>query len=347
MKLIKVQASRPYDILIEKGSIFDVSRFIPDVFAPPRKICVITDSTVGLQYAEGVISNLKEAGYDTFKISFPAGEHSKTITTYSSIIEALGDEGFTRGDLVLGLGGGTVGDIAGFVAGTYMRGVNYIYVPTTLLAIIDSSLGGKTGINMLGGKNLAGVFWTPSIVVVDPQVLETLSEDSLRDGLAEALKTAIISDSGLVGAIKDRNYTHVIDRCISIKRPLVEVDEYDTGLRQLLSFGQTIGNCLEKLSSFSISHGEAIAKGLVAESRAAYQSGYSKTDVTGEITRLLSDFDFDTDINYDPEDIYRLALMDKKIRDGFVNIVVPEVIGKCAIRKIRLSDYEDYIMSAF
>ena len=346
MKTVKVQSSRPYDIIIEKGAINDVAKFIPDILSAPRKICVITDSTVRTQYAEVVTASLRNAGYDTFKILFPSGEHSKNLTTYSNMLDALSDEAFTRGDLILALGGGTVGDIAGFVAGTYMRGVNYIYVPTTLLAIIDSSLGGKTGLNLIGGKNLAGIFWTPSVVIVDPLVLETLPEDNLRDGLAEALKFAIISDSSLVTPIKDRNYSYIIDRCISIKRPLVEVDEYDTGLRQLLSFGALIGNAIEKLSSYSTSHGEAIAVGMVAEARAAYNAGYSKVDVTSEIENTLNDFGFDTEINYKGEDLYRLALLDKKIRDGFVNIIVPDVIGKCSIRKITLPELENYVMSA-
>lgn len=346
MKTIKVQSHRPYDIIIEKGAINDVAKFIPDILSPPRKICVITDSTVSGQYSEVVISSLKEAGYETFRILFPSGEHSKNLTTYSNMLEALGEEDFTRGDLILALGGGTVADIAGFVAGTYMRGVNYIYVPTTLLAIIDSSLGGKTGINLLGGKNLAGVFWTPTTVIADPTVLETLPEDLLRDGMAEALKFAIISDSSLITPIKDRNYQYIIDRCLSIKRPLVEVDEYDTGLRQLLGFGSLIGNAIEKLSSYSISHGEAIAIGMVAESRAAFNGGYSRADVSGEIEKTLNDFGFDTELEYTEEEIYPLALLDKKIRDGFVNIIVPDVIGKCSIRKITLSELENYISSA-
>ncbi len=347
MKTVRVSTSRPYDIIIDKGALSDVANYIPENFAPPRKICLISDSTVNTSYSAPIKKSLTEAGYEVFKILFPSGEHSKNLTIYSNMLESLADEGFNKSDLILVLGGGTVGDIAGFVAGTYMRGVNYIYVPTTLLSIIDSAIGGKTGINLLGGKDLAGVFWNPSLVVVDPLVLDTLPEETLKDGMAEALKCAVVSDASLVSHIQDRRYDYIIDRCLSIKRPLVEVDEFDTGLRQLLSFGHTFGNVIEKVSSYNVSHGQAVALGMIAEAKAAFKAGYTNADISEELYKILEDLGFETEFRYRYNDVYSQAMKDKKIRDGFMNIVVPDVIGKCSIRKITVAELQEYIKAAF
>ena len=343
MKTFRVATSRPYDIIIEKNSLQDVAKFIPDRFSAPRKICIITDSTVNMKYADIVTESLKEAGYTTFKLLFPAGEQSKNITTYSNMLDALADKEFTRSDLILALGGGTVGDLAGFVAGSYLRGINFIFVPTTLLAMIDSSLGGKTGINLLGGKNLAGLFWNPSLVLADPTVLDSLQEKTIRDGLAEALKFAVVSDSSLIPHILARNFSYIIDRCISIKKPLVEVDEHDTGLRQLLSFGHTISPAMERMSHYKLSPGQALAKGMLGEAKAAYNSGFCRTDISGELASILEELGFDTEITFDKEALYHTALMDIKVQDGFMTIIVPDVIGKCSIRKITLAELKTFI----
>ena len=266
MKKFTVSTSTPYDILIGHDLISKIGEFLKPVFSP-RHVCVITDSTVNGLYAQVVMSSLIESGYQTSKILFPSGEHSKNLTTYSNILEALADEGLTRSDLVLALGGGVVCDLAGFAAGTYMRGINYVVVPTTLQASIDTAIGGKTGINLLGGKNLAGVFWQPSLVVCDSKIYETLPNEILLEGIAEATKNAVIAEAGLLDQIRKHNYEYVIERCISIKKSLVEADERETSLRQLLNFGHTIGHGIEKLSSYTVTHGQAVAKGMIAEAR--------------------------------------------------------------------------------
>ena len=286
---------------------------------------------------------MKDAGYSTFKLLFPTGEHSKTLNTYANMMDALADEGFSKSDMILALGGGTVAELSAFIAGTYMRGIGYIYVPTTLHAIIESSLGGTAGLNLLGKKNLAGFFWSPSFVIADTQVLDTLPQDSINDGLAEALKYAVISDSSLITHIIDRNYAYIIDRCLFIKKPLVEVDENDTGLRQLLSFGHTVGDALEKMSSYNLSSGQALATGMLAESKAAYKAGYCRADVSEELAKTLESIGFDKDYDLDLDELYKISLSDNKIRDGFMNIIVPEVIGKCSIRKITMPELKSYI----
>ena len=265
------------------------------------------------------------------------------MTTYSNILEALADEGLTRSDLVLALGGGVVCDLAGFAAGTYMRGINYVVVPTTLQASIDTAIGGKTGINLLGGKNLAGVFWQPSLVVCDSKIYETLPNEILLEGIAEATKNAVIAEAGLLDQIRKHNYEYVIERCISIKKSLVEADERETSLRQLLNFGHTIGHGIEKLSSYTVTHGQAVAKGMIAEARGAYALGLTPNDISGELTEILKEFGFDTSLDYNAKDIYKLALKDKKIRDGQINIIVPDSIGKCTLRKLSLPELNELI----
>ena len=346
MKNITISTKRPYAVLIENGALEHIADYVKTRFSPPRRICVVTDSKVSPIYAEKIMSSLNSNGYSAYRINFPAGEHSKTPTTYINILESLAERGITRTDALLALGGGVVGDITGFVAGTYMRGIEYIYVPTTLLAAIDSSIGGKTGVNLLSGKNLAGLIWQPSLVVTDPTIIETLSEDSLKDGLAEALKDAVVSDGGLVSHILDRNYEYIIDRCISIKKSLVEVDEMDTGIRQLLNFGHTLGHGIEKLSSYSVSHGQAVVKGMIGEARAAYLMGYSSTDISQELIRIAEELDFDSTLDYDPDKLYEQALMDKKIQDGKINMIIPDVIGRASLRKLTLDELKDFIAKA-
>lgn len=346
MKKITVSISKPYDIIMEEDALKDVSQFLLDKYPIPRKICVMTDSFVGSIYGDQVLESLRGAGYTAFKVVFPAGEHSKNITTYSNMLESLADEGITRSDLILALGGGVVGDIAGFVAGTYMRGIDYVYSPTSLMGITDSAIGGKTGVNLLGGKNLSGIFYPPALVIFDPKTLETLPEDARRDGLAEAVRSGVVSDGSLIHQIESGNFDYIIDRCISINKTLVEVDEFDKGLRQLLGFGHTLSHGLEKLSSYTISHGAAVAKGMVAEARACAAMGYSKTDISKELDKILTKLGFDTGIYYEPEELFEITLRDKKIKDNAINIVVPEVIGKCSLKKISLVELKAFIEAA-
>ena len=294
-------------------------------------------------YSQVVLSSLIENGYQVSKIVFPAGEHSKNLSTYSNILEALAEEGLTRSDLVVALGGGVVGDIAGFAAATYMRGVRYIQVPTTYLAAVDSSVGGKTGLDLLSGKNLAGAFWQPSMVICDYKTFESLPEEELLDGIAEAVKSAMVAEDSLFSRILENDYEYVIGRCVSIKKSIVEADERDTGMRQLLNFGHTVGHGIEKLSEYSISHGHAVAKGMVIEARAAYKMGLTETDTSSYLIEILEKCGFDLSVPYTSDDIYPYAMNDKKINGDSITVVVPEAIGKCRLHKISLSELKTYL----
>ena len=342
MKKFVVSTATPYDIIIGKDLIKDAGVYI-NTCIPPCKLCVITDSTVNNIYAQVLLTSLMEHGYQTSKIVFPSGEHSKNLNTYSNILEALADEGLTRSDAIIALGGGVVGDMAGFAAATYMRGIPYVQIPTTYMSAIDASVGGKTGINLLCGKNLAGAFWQPAMVLCDYKTFDSLPAVKLMDGIAEAVKSAVVAEGALIDRIKDNDYEYFIERCVSIKKSVVEADERDVGLRQLLNFGHTVGHGIEKLSAFSISHGQAVAKGMVVEARAAYKSNLTNVDISDSLTEILTEMGFDLSVTYAADELYHYALMDKKISGDKITMVVPESIGKCRLQKISLSELRKFI----
>ena len=342
MKKFVVSTSIPYDIFIGKGILNQAGLLVRNALEP-CKLCVVTDTNVNGLYSDILIKSLEDSGFTVSKVVFPAGEHSKSLSTYSNILESLADEGLTRSDGIVALGGGVCGDIAGFAAATYMRGIPYVQVPTTYLSAIDASIGGKTGINLLCGKNLAGAFWQPSLVLCDYGTFDTLKDIKLMDGISEAIKHAVVSDATLIPHIINKNYEYVIERCVSIKKSVVEADERDTGLRQLLNFGHTVGHGIEKISSFSVSHGQAVAKGMIAESRASYKMGLTKTDITPELTEILESQGFDLTLPYAESDLYRYALMDKKISGDKINMVVPDSLGKCHLQKISLDELKAFI----
>lgn len=342
MKKFVVSTDKPYDILIGRDLLKDAGAYISQRI-PSCHLYVITDSTVNSIYAQVVMTSLMEHGYRVSKVVFPSGEHSKNLSTYSNILEAMADEGINRSDGIVALGGGVVGDMAGFVASTYMRGISYVQIPTTYMAAVDASIGGKTSINLLSGKNLVGSFWQPSLVLCDYKTFDSLPRTKLADGIAEAVKCAVVAEDSLISPIMEHNFEYVIERCISIKKSVVEVDERDTGLRQILNFGHTIGHGLEKLSAFSIPHGHAVAKGMVIEARAAYRLGLTDMDISGELTDIFTKLDFDLSVDYSLEELYRFALMDKKISGDKITVVIPESIGKCRLQKISLSELRKFI----
>ncbi|XVG95886.1 3-dehydroquinate synthase [Eubacteriales bacterium KG125] len=345
MKKYEISTANPYNIYVAEGILSNSGKLINEILEP-CKIAIITDTNVNGLYSQVFITSLIEHGFEVSKIIFPSGEHSKNINTYSNLLEALADEGISRSDAIAALGGGVVGDISGFAAATYMRGIKYIHIPTSFVASIDSSIGGKTGINLLSGKNLAGAFWQPSLVICDPKVLETLPEPQLFEGVAEAIKIGITSDSGLINKVLEHEYTYVIERAISIKKSIVEADERDVGLRQILNFGHTIGHCIEKASSYNISHGNAVAKGMAAEAKASALMGFTSQETADEIAEILEKAGFDLSIDYKLDDLYHYALLDKKISMGKITIVVPNKVGQCHLAKISVPELRAFFEKA-
>ncbi len=342
MERFTVTTERTYDILIGHDILQSCGEFIRECIKP-CKVCLVTDSRVNTLYADTVITSLADNGYTTTKVVFPEGEHSKNVSTYSNILESMAEEAFSRSDLIIALGGGVVGDLSGFAAATYLRGIDYIQIPTTYLAAVDSSVGGKTGVNLISGKNLAGAFWQPSMVICDYATFNTLDEATLLDGASEAIKSGMIMEKPLIDKVLQKDYGKVIERCVSIKKSVVEADERDTGMRQLLNFGHTIGHGIEKLSSYRISHGHAVAMGMVAESRSAFRMGLTEFDAGDFLAETLTQCGFDLTLAYTASDLYKYAKNDKKIRGNSISMVIPEAVGKCRLQKISLSELEKFI----
>ncbi len=311
-------------------------------------IAVITDSKVGPLYMDKVCETVREAGFQVYSMEIPEGEESKNGETYLRILEFLADSSLTRTDGVIALGGGVVGDIAGFAAATFLRGVKVIQIPTTLLAAVDSSVGGKTAINLKAGKNLAGAFHQPALVIQDPEFLKSLPDDTFTDGMAEVIKYGVLTDSELFWRLKDVKAVRedpepIVERCVAIKKKFVEEDELDTGVRQMLNLGHTIGHAVEKLSGFSVSHGRAVAKGLDMMAEIALRQGWCDGKTRGEIREMLLLWGFDLETEFSKDEIYSAISGDKKRKGSFIDIVVPVEIGRCVLKRLSMDQLREIL----
>ena len=251
----------------------------------------------------------------------------------------------TRSDAVVAFGGGVVGDLGGLSASLYLRGVKYVQVPTTLLASVDSSVGGKTAIDIPAGKNLVGSFYQPSLVCCDTALMDTLAPEIYRDGCAEVIKYGMILDAGLYDTRHTLPFDReaVVARCVEIKRDVVQQDEFDNGIRGLLNFGHTFGHAIEKLSDFGISHGEAVAKGMVIAARMAPLCGLC--DVADELSALLVRYGFDVGCPYGAQEIYDALLSDKKRRGGNISVVLPRSVGDCTLVTMPVEDLKELLQN--
>jgi 3-dehydroquinate synthase len=335
MSIIKVKTSGEYDVKIERGLISRVGETLGDMLKS-RKILIITDDIVESLYLKKVTKNLEK--YSVF--TFPNGEKSKNIHTLSEIYATAARENITRSDLIIALGGGVVGDIAGYAAATWLRGIDYVQIPTTLLAQIDSSVGGKTAIDIPEGKNLVGAFKQPKMVICDPDTLKTLPENILADGVGEAIKYGMIKDAELFAKLKNHNIGNIfeiiysiIERCVEIKRDVVEADEFEKGERMLLNFGHTLGHAVEKLSNFSVSHGSAVAIGmcLITKKYAPCLTNGLEECIMNYLLPVSADFSVDELIN--------VTKLDKKRSGDSIRFIVCEKIGFGEIRCEKVKDF--------
>ena len=347
MTTVRVSASRSYDILIGEGLMGDVGAQMAARFKSCR-VCVIADDTVAALYAGGVTASLRAAGFDVSLFTFPHGEAQKTLLTLSDMLEFMAGERLSRTDMVLALGGGVVGDMAGFAASVYARGIRFVQVPTTLLAAVDSSVGGKTAVNLRAGKNMAGVFAQPSLVVCDTGVIRALPKALLPDGAAEIIKYGLLSDPELFGWMRRgelmERLDEIVARCVTIKRDIVNEDEFDTGLRQTLNLGHTLGHAVEKCSGFTISHGRGVAIGMALIARAAAKKGYlADGAVIGALREALEANELPSSSPYGADELYDAALLDKKRASGAITLVVPREVGRCDLVKVPLDELKGWI----
>ena len=331
------------EIHIENGLLSRAAAVIGETFSPSR-IHIVSDSTVAPLYLQKLEQQFTLPVTHTV---IPAGEEHKRLATVEGIYHDLLANGMTRKDLIVALGGGVVGDITGFAAATFLRGISLCQIPTTLLAQVDSSVGGKTGVDMPEGKNLVGAFYQPRLVLIDPAVLATLPEQTFADGMAEVIKYGYISNRDILDMVSAPDYKQniesIICECVKIKRDVVTIDEHDTGLRMILNFGHTIGHAAEKLGNYvDLTHGQAVAVGMVAAMRLSAFLG--NEDLTGRLIEILKHIGLPTELKYDREDIYRSLLSDKKKFGATVNFILVREPGRAEITPIDAEKLHEYVL---
>lgn len=348
MTAIEVNASKAYTVRIGSGLLPELGQRIAEL-GGARRVCIVSDSTVWPLYGPAADASCHLAGLETCCFVFPAGEASKNGNTFLELLGFLAENRLTRSDLLVALGGGVVGDLTGFAAACYLRGIRFVQVPTTVLAAVDSSVGGKTAIDLSAGKNLAGAFWQPSLVLCDTDTLNTLPEDIFLDGCAEVIKTAILFDEPLFmelvrdGLNFDRE--RVIAACVAHKRDIVQADEFDRGARNLLNLGHTFGHAVEKRSDFTVSHGRAVAIGTAIAARSAVHTGHCTQATATRIMWLLQKFGLPIFTRHTAAELADAALSDKKRSGDTVNLILPKRIGECAIVSTPVSGLESLIQS--
>ena len=319
VQTIEVHTAPAYEVTIGAGLLRECGARLKTVLGGCR-IAVVADSNVAPLYLETVCASLRDAGFAVCSYVFPAGEAHKNFTTLSAILEFLAESQLTRTDCVAALGGGVTGDMAGFAAASYLRGIRYVQLPTTLLSAVDSSVGGKTAIDLAAGKNLAGAFLQPAAVLCDT--------DCLR-----SLPAAVFEDGTLTDAPAE-----IIARCIRYKAGVVERDEKEQGERRKLNLGHTVGHAIEKCSGYAIPHGHAVAAGLAVMARASERLGWAEPGVSARIAACLEKNGLPTGTDYPAEALAQAALADKKRSGDSITIVVPKAIGDCELKRIPVTE---------
>ncbi len=320
-----------YDIYLERGALSSAKEY----FNLERNVLIVTDTGVPREYAETVASQCREA----ITVVFSEGEASKNFDTYKSILEALVKGDFTRTDCVVAIGGGVVGDMAGFAAATFMRGIDFYNIPTTVLSQVDSSVGGKTAIDFDGYKNIVGAFHQPKGVIIDPDTLKTLPDRQISNGLAEAVKMALTHDAELFEMIEcdDFDIDTVIERSIKIKRCVVEADEKESGLRKVLNFGHTVGHAIES-NTPTLYHGECVALGMLP---------MCSKEARERLIPVLKKLNLPVRIECDTQKIIETMSHDKKMAGDMISVVKVENIGKFSIENSKFSDFADSIRAVY
>lgn len=342
MNTVTVNASKTYDVRIGSGLLPQLGAEVKKL-GKAQKICIVSETTVYPLYGKTVADSLERAGFSVVSFVFPAGEESKNGTVFLQLLNFLAESGLTRSDIIVALGGGVTGDLTGFAAASFLRGIRFVQVPTTLLAAVDSSVGGKTAIDLPAGKNLAGAFCQPSLVLCDTDTLNTLPADIFRDGCAEVIKYGILYDPALFSHLEEKGLDFdqeaVITRCVELKRDVVMEDEFDTGARMKLNLGHTIGHGVEAKSNFTLSHGKSVAIGMAIVSRAC------GCPDTPRILAILRQFGLPVSTDDTADEILSFALSDKKRSGNLVKLILPNAIGDCVIVPTPVEKLKSFIQA--
>ncbi len=346
MRKVVVNTETPYEVLIGAGLLARSGELIAEAVPKGKKVALFSDDVVYGLYGAAAENSLRAAGKEPRAFVFPHGESSKRAKYYLAGLDFLAANGFDRTDAVAALGGGVTGDLAGFVASTYLRGIAYAQIPTTLLAQVDSSVGGKTGIDLDAGKNLAGTFWQPRVVIADTDVLKTLPESEVANGTGELVKYAVL-DGGKMYSLMAEGYAGreelAVALAVDIKRRIVEADEKEGGVRRLLNLGHTVAHAIEKLSDYTVGHGSAVATGIAYIARASRKYfGLSSLDYDA-VVALLKKYSVNEYASYSAKELCAAAAVDKKTAGSDINLVVIGKIGGCRTEKIPLTELEGYL----
>lgn len=336
---LEIKTARPYSVIIEKGLVDRVGEQVLEGRKPGAKAMLISDTNVFPLYGDRVKTSLEKAGFPVSTFVFPAGESSKQIATVCEMYRALAEHDFTRTDFIVTLGGGVAGDMGGFAAATYLRGIAFYQVPTSLLSQVDASVGGKTGVDLPFGKNLVGAFHQPDGVFTDPETLETLPESFFRDGMGEVIKYGCIADAPLFEALEAgtalEDQGDVLTRCIRCKKELVEEDTKDTGRRMILNFGHTFGHALEKLHNFQeLTHGEAVGIGMVMACQVGECLGITPAGTGERIISVLQRYGLPTQDRFSWEQVVDATALDKKSDGNILRLILLSKIGESVIHPI-------------
>lgn len=346
MEIVKVTASKEYNVHIGTGFLDKIGEKICEIKKPCR-VVLVSDDTVYSLYGKKVKKSLEISGYKVYEYVFLHGEDAKSLENFGKIQEFCAENSITRTDLFIALGGGVTGDLTGFVASTYLRGVDFVQIPTTVLSMVDSSVGGKTAINLNAGKNLCGAFYQPIAVYADCETLNTLPQETFNEGCAEIIKYGMILDADFLTYLSKNsireNIEYTIKRCVEIKRDVVEHDEFEKGERKLLNFGHTIGHAIEKCSNLTISHGNAVAIGMVIATKGAYETGLSDKDYSDVLLPILKANNLPIACDFSAEELYKVSLSDKKRSLDTIALIVPYQYGFCKIAKLPVEDLLNFI----
>ena len=337
MKTININtSSKKYNIFVDKKILSQCGKLVGTLDFS-GKIMIVTDDHVAKLYLEVVKESLSDSGYEVFDIVLPNGEEHKNMDSIMSIYKAMQKCGINRKDMIVALGGGVIGDMAGFAAATYLRGIKYVQMPTTLLAQVDSSIGGKTGIDLEFGKNLVGAFLQPEMVIADIDTIKTLDEKNIACGMAEIVKSAFIKDANLLEKLEnstdfDADVEDFIINAMCIKKSVVEIDEFEKHERMMLNFGHTLGHAIEKLMNFTgITHGQAVAIGMSLITKNA--------QVKKRLDAVLHKYNLETTTDIPVKDLISATINDKKVVGDGINIVVVDEIGNAQIKKITFEEF--------
>ena len=348
--IITINTDRKYNILLEEGIINTIGSKLAETHSP-CKVCVISDTNSEKYWGAPLKNSLEGFGFNVHTMVFPPGEQSKSFACLEKITEYLAINQFTRYDFLIGLGGGVIGDLTGFAASVYMRGMDFYNVPTTLLSAVDSSVGGKTAINLPTGKNMVGTFWQPRGVFFDINTLKTLPPSQMKNGLGEVIKAGVIMDETIISLLENSWPTRLpeilpelIFRSIRVKKEIVELDEREKGLRQTLNLGHTAGHAIEKLSDFKIPHGQAVSMGLMTMAKISERLGWADENMSYRLLHLYQRYDIKVQCPYLAADVAREITADKKRRGDHITLAVPLKIGHCTLRNLPMAEISQLLL---